>query len=107
MALFPPPRSTCSTRPSLLDFLTVDLPQPGWSPPLTALWWDSKGSWPRAHALVHSLETPDSMAVHAYLHRKQGAAWDADYWYSRAGRRFYRPSLRQEWDALFDHLVAA
>ncbi len=46
--------------------------------PLQALWWDAKGDWIRAHGLVDSLETPEGMAVHAYLHRKEGVEWNAD-----------------------------
>lgn len=42
------------------------------------------------------------MAVHAYLHRKEGAASNAEYWYSRAGRTFQRPTLEEEWSALFE-----
>ena len=74
--------------------------------PLTALWWDAKGDWTRAHALVDELETLDGMAVHAYLHRKEGQAWNADYWYLRAGRRFHRPALEAEWEALAEGLLA-
>jgi hypothetical protein len=73
--------------------------------PLEALWWDAKGDWARAHALVDELETPEGMAVHAYLHRKEGEAWNADYWYKRAGRRFYRETLEAEWVALVEGLT--
>jgi hypothetical protein len=45
------------------------------------------------------------MAVHAYLHRKEGQAWNADYWYSRAGRGFHRPTLEAEWEALVEGLL--
>ena len=41
------------------------------SAPLAALWWDAKGDWARAHGMVDDLETPDAMAVHAYLHPKR------------------------------------
>jgi hypothetical protein len=68
--------------------------------PLTALWWDAKGDWAHAHKLVDELETRDGMAVHAYLHRKEGAASNADYWYAKAGREFHRPALDAEWEAL-------
>lgn len=71
-----------------------------------ALWWDAKGDWSRAHDLVNELETPDAMAVHAYLHRKEGEAWNADYWYGRAGRQFHRPKLEDEWFALAQAMVA-
>jgi hypothetical protein len=73
---------------------------------LTALWWDAKGDWARAHELVDSLETQEGMAVHAYLHRKEGAASNADYWYQRAGKRFHRPALEAEWDALVEGLAS-
>jgi len=71
---------------------------------LAALWWDAKGDWARAHGLVDELETPEGMAVHAYLHRKEGEAWNADYWYRRAGRKFHRESLEEEWAALVEGL---
>ncbi|MGD0632216.1 MAG: hypothetical protein ABR987_23065 [Terracidiphilus sp.] len=45
------------------------------------------------------------MAVHAYLHRKEGEAWNADYWYKRAGRRFHRETLEAEWAALVEGLA--
>lgn len=82
-------------------------PPEGLSAPLQALWWDSKGDWPRAHALVDELETPEGMAVHAYLHRREGAEWNADYWYARAGRTFRRARLEDEWQALLESLLAA
>lgn len=70
--------------------------------PLTALWWDAKGEWAQAHGLVDELETPEAMAVHAYLHRKEGEEWNADYWYRRAGRTYRRASLEDEWQALVE-----
>jgi hypothetical protein len=73
--------------------------------PLAALWWDAKGDWVRAHALVDELETRDGMAVHAYLHRKEGSDSNADYWYRRSGRNFHRPTLDAEWAALVEALL--
>ena len=70
--------------------LTQENPPAGLPVPLAALWWDAKGDWARAHDLVDSLDTPEGMAVHAYLHRKEGEAWNADYWYKRAGLGFHR-----------------
>jgi hypothetical protein len=81
------------------------MPWQGLPAPLAALWWDAKGDWTQAHSLVDELETADGMAVHAYLHRKEGATSNADYWYQRAGRRFHRPSLEGEWQALVDELL--
>ncbi|WP_263357861.1 hypothetical protein [Acidicapsa ligni] len=70
------------------------------STPLKSLWWDAKGNWAKAHALVDELETSEGMAVHAYLHRKEGEQWNADYWYKRAGKNYYRSALEAEWAAL-------
>jgi len=71
---------------------------------LAALWWDAKGDWARAHGLVDEMETAEGMAVHAYLHRKEGSAANAEYWYQRAGRRFHRETLAEEWVALVEGL---
>jgi len=81
-------------------------PPQGVSAPLAALWWHAKGDWTRSHALVDELETVDGMAVHAYLHRKEGQASNADYWYERAGRRFRRSTLEAEWQALVEGLLS-
>jgi hypothetical protein len=74
--------------------------------PVQALWWDAKGEWARAHSLVDELESAEGMAVHAYLHRKEGQDWNADYWYRRAGRKYHRPELDEEWEALVRGLAA-
>ena len=77
-----------------------DAPAGKLSAPLQALWWDAKGDWSRAHGLVDALESTNGMAVHAYLHRKEGEQWNADYWYRRAGHRYHRDKLEDEWEAL-------
>ena len=82
--------------------LSLDVPPEGLNPPLAALWWDAKGDWARAHGMVDDLDTTDAMAVHAYLHRKEGVEWNADYWYKRAGRKFKRATLEEEWEALVE-----
>ena len=87
--------------------ITSEAPGEGLSAPLAALWWDAKGDWARAHGLVDELETIEGMAVHAYLHRKEGNASNADYWYQRVGRGFHRPSLDDEWTALVEGLLSS
>ena len=87
------------------ESLIAPEPPSGLTAPMAALWWDAKGDWAQAHVLVDELETPEGMAVHAYLHRKEGEAWNADYWYQRAGRRFYRERLEDEWEALGEGLA--
>ena len=88
---------------------TLDRPSPpdGLPTPIAALWWDAKGDWAHAHGLVDSLDTKEGMAVHAYLHRKEGADSNADYWYSRAGRTFRRETLEAEWEALVAGILTA
>ena len=85
--------------------LAAEAPPEGLPVPIRSLWWDAKGDWAVAHKLVDELETPDGMAVHAYLHRKEGAEWNADYWYGRAGRKYHRPELDAEWEALAEGLL--
>jgi hypothetical protein len=82
-----------------------DAPDTNLTAPLAALWWDAKGHWARAHELVDELETREGMAVHAYLHRKEGSDSNADYWYRRSGRDFHRPTLDAEWAALIEGLL--
>jgi len=41
------------------------------------------------------------------LHRKEGDATNAEYWYRRAGRGFHRPSLDDEWAALVEGLLGS
>jgi hypothetical protein len=87
------------------ESLTLEEPPKGLSAPLTALWWDARGDWPRAHDLVDALESTEGMAVHAYLHRREGSLSNADYWYRRAGRLYYRAALEEEWQALVEGLL--
>jgi hypothetical protein len=88
------------------SFAEEQAPPAGLSIPLAALWWDAKGDGARAHSLVDELETQAGMAVHAYLHRKEGSASNADYWYERSGRSFHRPTLDGERTALIEGLLA-
>jgi len=95
------------TLETLKISLQSETPPHGLTAPVEALWWDARGNWSRAHELVNDLETPDAMAVHAYLHRKEGDNWNADYWYRRASRRYHRVSLDEEWETLAAGLLAA
>jgi hypothetical protein len=85
--------------------LTQPAPPAGLLPALEALWWDAKGDWARAHNLINDLETRDAMAVHAYLHRKEGNAANAGYWYRRSTSDYRRPTLQDEFAALLAALL--
>ncbi len=94
------------TSEQFTNSLNEDSPSSSLSHPLQALWWDAKGDWSRAHDLVDELETKDGMAVHAYLHRREGSIGNAEYWYRLAGSEFRRPTLEAEWAALVEGLLA-
>jgi hypothetical protein len=74
---------------------------------LTSLWWDQKGDWDRAHSIAQEIPTTQGSAVHAYLHREEGVLWNADYWYSRAGRIRPDISLEEEWKQLVEEMLAS
>ena len=78
---------------------------PPLAPLLKALWFDARGQWDAAHRLAQDVETPDGSWVHAYLHRREGDAGNAHYWYRRAGRPDFTESLSAEWDLLVQHLL--
>jgi len=95
------------TREEFKLSLAGNEPPAGLSTCLAALWWDAKGEWQRAHGLVDDLETRDGMAVHAYLHRKEGDESNANYWYRRCGLRFDERSLDAECASLLEELLSA
>lgn len=82
---------------------TTDLQQ--FPPLLQALWHDALGDWEKAHDLAQTIETPDGAWVHAYLHRKEGDIWNADYWYRRAGRTRPNGTLEEEWEDMVQLLL--
>lgn len=67
---------------------------------LRALWLDARGDWEAAHAAAQEEPGRDGAWVHAYLHRKEGDATNAGYWYARAGRPAASGDLRAEWEQI-------
>jgi hypothetical protein len=72
---------------------------------LQALWYDAKDNWNKAHNLVDSLEDKTACWVHAYLHRKEGDLWNADYWYNKAGKKRPDLALEDEWKIIVEALL--
>ena len=72
---------------------------------LQALWQDAKGNWDKAHELIQDLTDKNACWIHAYLHRKEGDTWNADYWYSKAGKKRPAVSLEEEWEAIVEQLL--
>ncbi len=77
----------------------LDMPE-NLSVHLQSLWLDGKKNWKAAHDLVDQLGDKRSAHLHAYLHRKEGDIWNADYWYSRAGQKRPAVTLEEEWEQL-------
>jgi hypothetical protein len=84
---------------------TVDAASPpsGYSIYLKALWYDAIGDWKNAHDLIDDLKDKDAAWVHAYLHRKEGDVFNADYWYKKAGKLRPDYSLQHEWEILVSY----
>jgi hypothetical protein len=88
---------------SLAEFkmsLERDSPEGHMGGQLRALWYDAKGDWDTAHKQVDHLSDQGSARIHAYLHRKEGDIWNADYWYGKAGESRPHSSLDEEWEEL-------
>ena len=75
------------------------------SPALRALWLDAQGDWDGAHDAAQVDEGGAGDWVHAYLHRKEGDAGNAAYWYRRARKPVCRTSLDEEWAAIASALL--
>ena len=80
-------------------------PPSGLSLALQALWFEAKGDWDKAHELAQQDGGADGDWVHAYLHRKEGDASNARYWYARAGKPVYSGSLEEESAAISEALL--
>ena len=70
------------------------------NPYVLALWYDAKGDWEKSHVIIQDMETKEAAHIHAYLHRKEGDIWNADYWYARSGKQRPGVSLEEEWKEL-------
>lgn len=75
---------------------------------LEALWHDGKGDWAAAHDIAQTQEGVQSYdRLHAYLHRKEGDNWNANYWYKRAKTTMPNLSLAQEWTFLVQEQLSS
>ncbi|MBC7369380.1 MAG: hypothetical protein H7343_21640 [Undibacterium sp.] len=83
------------------------MPAAGVSGAVAALWHDARNDWEAAHEAAQADKSKAGSWVHAYLHRKEGDAGNAGYWYARAGRRMPADgvTLAAEWEAMARELT--
>ncbi|MFD2936603.1 hypothetical protein [Spirosoma flavum] len=87
---------------------TLSQPQPPTAvhPVVQGLWYDANGKWEQAHNIAQSHEgEPRYDQLHAYLHRKEGDRFNANYWYRRAGAPFFEGPLEEEWSTLVKQML--
>ena len=95
------------TQEQFRDSLKSDHPPAELDFALQGLWWDAKGDWSKAHESAQQDGGPRGAWVHAYLHRKEGDASNAAYWYDRADRAANHGPLADEWLAITNALLAS
>jgi hypothetical protein len=86
--------------------LTDAEPPANLSKVLQALWHEAKGDWAGAHDILQHEDNADGAWVHAYLHRVEGDAGNAAYWYRRANKPVAQESLADEWNVIVAALLA-
>jgi hypothetical protein len=89
---------------TVAEFETSDVKE--FSGALAALWWDARGNWNRAHEIAQDVSGRDGAWVHAYLHRKEGDAGNAAYWYRQARKPVESGELRKEWESIVTDLLS-
>jgi hypothetical protein len=94
-----------STVETFKHSLHSDRPPEQVSVYLQSLWHERKGQWDKAHGLVDHLEERKAARVHAYLHRREGDASNAMYWYRRAGIAWPAQSMDLEWEELVKYFI--
>ena len=88
--------------------LTQQTPPTGLSTLLQALWYAGRDEWSNAHDIVQEHEgEPLYDWLHALLHRQEGDASNAAYWYRRAGQPVFHGMIRHEWETLTRTQLAA
>jgi len=83
-----------------------DRPDPPAPPLLHAVWLGLRGEWAAAHGIVQADDGSDAAWVHAWLHRVEGDAPNAAYWYRRAGKAVAEGSTDVEGEAIARALSA-
>jgi len=73
---------------------------------LKAVWYAAKDDWDASHNIAQEMHTPMGSLIHAYLHRKEGDAFNAGYWYRQAGKPFPNISVEAELQEIVEAVLA-
>ena len=87
--------------------LLKNAPNNEWSEALKALWYDAKGDWKASHDIAQDMNNDLGSWIHGYLHRKEGDAFNAGYWYRKARQEFPKIPLAQEHRAITEFVLDA
>ncbi|MFT4832127.1 MAG: hypothetical protein ACI815_001779 [Psychroserpens sp.] len=80
-------------------------PRHDWPAGLKSMWWDVKGNWEASHNIAQEISSHDGSWIHAYLHRKEGDRFNAEYWYRAANKPYPKISLEEEQKVLVAHFL--
>lgn len=75
------------------------------TPELQALWQEKNGYWDKAHLIIQNEPGKFASLIHAYLHRKEGDLWNANYWYEKGNEKMPETTLEVEWENLAKRLT--
>ena len=92
-------------KQDFIDSAKLPSPPSGISVYLQSLWYDAKGDWDKAHELIQDLPDSKAALLHAYLHRKEGDQWNAEYWYRKAGRTPAQGPLSDEFESILNEFL--
>ncbi len=81
---------------AFLDSLETGAPPAAAGPLLRAVWHGLRGEWEAAHRIAQEDASAEGAWVHAWLHRIEGDAANAGYWYRRAQRDVGKGDLGEE-----------
>jgi len=89
---------------AFLDSLKAGTP-PAAVPLLRAVWHGLRGEWEAAHQIAQDDASAEGAWVHAWLHRIDGDAANAGYWYRRAQRNAAKGDPREEGETIAAFLL--
>jgi hypothetical protein len=75
----------------------------GLSPEAESLWHAKHGNWEASHNIAQDIHTKMGSWIHALLHVIEGDQWNADYWFTKAGKPSRKPA---EIDALWQEIAS-